>query len=258
MGILLECSAMDMILKMKENAVSKGQFDLVYEKVFLYIWCLGIVGMSSRNCVCNPIIAVIGDLLRPFKYLPNITMADIAHLVASLANKIQRNFFYPNGRRLAPPYDKNIALSKNNEPSFEITLQQISEMRDNRLQTLQEHFRDIDILTAFHDLSSADIENIQQNIKYANDIFFRSTDFNRQRQVVSPRKINGYIIKCQGATNYCGLCCINHALGPMEDDLFPVTIEEMVADLLWIDMDKHPAHLGNCSLIEISHCCSIL
>lgn len=75
--------------------------------------------------------------------VPNTTIADIAQLIANHGNKVQRNFFHSNEGRLAPPHDKNIALSKNKEPIFEITLQQNVGSDDhdiNRTSSLNEHY----------------------------------------------------------------------------------------------------------------------
>ena len=74
--------------------------------------------------------------------VPNTTITYIAQLIANHGNKVQRNFFHPNEGRLAHSH-KNIALSKNKEPIFEITLQQNVGSDDhdiNRTSSLNEHY----------------------------------------------------------------------------------------------------------------------
>ncbi|KAL3887374.1 hypothetical protein ACJMK2_027316, partial [Sinanodonta woodiana] len=129
MGIRPEGSAMDMIVRMREKSVSKGPFDLAYEKVFGTSggWVLGAcphgVVYAIKSLLRSESPRDYVDLLRSFKHRPNIIIADIAHLIASHGNKTQRNFFYPNEGRLAAPDDNNIALSKTKEPIFEINFQ---------------------------------------------------------------------------------------------------------------------------------------
>ncbi|KAL3855783.1 hypothetical protein ACJMK2_014983 [Sinanodonta woodiana] len=123
-----------------------------------------------------------------------------------------------------------------------------SDATDCRLQIVEDICRHA--LDSFSELLSENIQNLQHNLKYAQAILFRSAELNRRRQVFV-HNIEGYVIQLQGNTNYCGLCCINNALGPTEDANFPVSIEEMdlVADLLWIGMAQNPA-LGVLTKLE--------
>jgi len=49
---------------------------------------------------------------------------------------------------------------------------------------------------------------------------------------------NGLVMQVQGASNYCGLCCINNVIGPNDEGAFTFTADEVdqVADSLWLDL----------------------
>jgi hypothetical protein len=59
------------------------------------------------------------DLLKGMKYSPNITILDIAHLLAAHRNKTNSGFFNPHDGRLAGTTEENI-MAANTPPQFVI------------------------------------------------------------------------------------------------------------------------------------------
>ncbi|XP_064630616.1 uncharacterized protein LOC135489270 isoform X2 [Lineus longissimus] len=117
-GIQPKGSAADMVVQIREKAITRGQLDLAYEKVFgtsggLVIGACphGIV-YSMKNLLRSESPRDYMDLLRSMKHRPNISVIDIAHLLAAHGNRTEAGFFSPNEGRLRAPTPQNIAMAK--------------------------------------------------------------------------------------------------------------------------------------------------
>lgn len=83
--------------------------------------------------------------------------------------------------------------------------------------------------------------HIAVNLRYANNVLFETGEIDRQKQVRLLNSVYGKF-QTQGSSNYCGLCCVNNAIGiPDTGPLVTVQCMDQVADKLWMEMGVNPS-----------------
>ncbi len=119
LGLKAEGSKLDMLCRLRDKSLSKAKFDHAYTKLYGHSG-----GWLSSTCPHNITYAVkfllrsesprdYVDILRSMKHVPTVNIADIAHSIAKMGNRIVPGMFSPNEGCLAEPTEDNIESAQN-------------------------------------------------------------------------------------------------------------------------------------------------
>ncbi len=224
-------SKLDIIMAIKKAV---GMDEEKFKKAFSNLWgCSG--GWASGTCPHGVVYALkfvlrsesprdYVDLLLSMKFQPNITIVDVANLVAAHGNKRKENMFHPHNGKVLEPTIENVTKGINGELEVSFNwLETSGILHEKNVKKEDEVLRQVTHVKQLNGLINTQGQEQLNNV------------YNKDRHFLNSMKPVNHIFLFQSNFDFCNerinqknlqeiQACTNRALG--QDEYGRVTIEK--------------------------------